>query len=570
MKLTRTFVFIMASALLLTACNRESEQPEVAVTANTNPLLAYVPADTAYVFANLEPVPEAITDAYVKRFQPALDVMSNQISQFQAAYQSGEHESDLGARLAAAVLDELGGSLSRESLEKIGISMNAHHAFYAKGIFPVIRIGLSDAQSLRDAIARIEAKMGYQMPVRELNGTSYWRASEDGMPVAVYIAILDQQLAISVFPVKAENSLLAAFLGQEMPGESMASSNALGILNSEKGYTPYGSGSLDIQKVADEILDPASYTRGLLGDGLNAELDSLDAVCVAELKSMIARAPRMTAGTTKLTANEMAMAYDLDIEGTLATALAALVPDVPSAAEGDHLLSASLAVKVGKLRQFVLDKAMAITASPYQCTNLQELNDQAAQLVTQLNIPMPPMVNNLLGLRVQLNDFDPAQAVRQGDGLLALHVEKPEMFVGMASMLVPGFENLDLANQAEPVKIPAEMTHVDGIDLFALMGKDAIGVAAGEKNVKDLAAFMNAKPQGNGTLFSVSYDIGKQMAAQAAFVKQVNLNMSDERSAVDELNDAVRETYTQMLERSRLEVHLTPAGLRVDSSLTFK
>ena len=570
MKLTRTFAFILASALLLTACNRESEQPEAAATANTNPLLAYVPADTAYVFANLEPVPEAITDAYVKRFQPALDVMSNQISQFQAAYQSGEHEGDLPARLAMAVLDELGGSLSREGLEKIGISVNAHHAVYAKGIFPVMRVGLGDAQSLRDAIARIEAKMDYQMPVRELNGATYWRAGEDGTPVAVYIAILDQQLAISVFPVNAESSLLAAFLGQEMPGESMASSNALGILNSEKGYTPYGSGSLDIQKVADEILDPASYTRGLLGTGLNAELDSLDAVCVAELKSMIAKAPRMTAGTTRLTANEMAMAYDLDIEGTLATALAALVPNVPAAAEGDHLLSASLAVKVGKLRQFVLDKAVALAASPYQCANLQELNDQAAQLVTQLNIPMPPMVNNLLGLRVQLNDFDPAQAVKQGDGLLALHVEKPEMFVGMASMLVPGFEDLDLANQSEPVKIPSEMTHLNGVDVFALVGKDAIGMAAGEKNVKDLAAFMNARPQDNGTFFSVSYDIGRQMAAQAAFVEQLNLNMSDAHAADGEYSAAVREAYTRMLGRSRFEVRLTPAGLRVDNSLTFK
>ena len=570
MKLTRTFAFILASALLLTACNRESEQPEAAATANTNPLLAYVPADAAYVFANLEPVPEAITDAYIDRFQPVLDVLSKQLSQFQAAYQSGEHEGDLPARLAMAVLDELGGSLSREGLEKIGISVNAHHAVYAKGIFPVMRVGLGDAQSLRDAIARIEAKMDYQMPVRELNGATYWRAGEDGTPVAVYIAILDQQLAISVFPVNAESSLLAAFLGQEMPEKSMASSNALGILNSEKGYTPYGSGILDIQTVADEILDPASYTRGLLGTGLNAELDSLDAVCVAELKSMIAKAPRMTAGTTRLTANEMAMAYDLDIEGTLATALAALVPNVPAAAEGDHLLSASLAVKVGKLRQFVLDKAVALAASPYQCANLQELNDQAAQLVTQLNIPMPPMVNNLLGLRVQLNDFDPAQAVKQGDGLLALHVEKPEMFVGMASMLVPGFEDLDLANQSEPVKIPSEMTHLNGVDVFALVGKDAIGMAAGEKNVKDLAAFMNARPQDNGTFFSVSYDIGRQMAAQAAFVEQLNLNMSDAHAADGEYSAAVREAYTRMLGRSRFEVRLTPAGLRVDNSLTFK
>ncbi len=136
--------------------------------------------------------------------------------------------------------------------------------------------------------------------------------------------------------------------------------------------------------------------------------------------------------------------------------------DIPSATDGNYLLSASLAIKVGKLREFVLEKATALAASPYQCTRLQDINDQAARLVTQLNVPMPPMINNLMGVRVMINDYDPAKAFTQGEGLLALHVDKPEMFVGMASMMVPGFENLDLANQTEPVRIPSDMTHARG------------------------------------------------------------------------------------------------------------
>ncbi len=76
-----------------------------------------------------------------------------------------------------AVLDELDGTLSTESLEKLGISLQSHHAVYANGVFPVIRLGLGDEQELRDAIARIEAKMGYEIPVQNLNGSAYWRVS---------------------------------------------------------------------------------------------------------------------------------------------------------------------------------------------------------------------------------------------------------------------------------------------------------------------------------------------------------------------------------------------------------
>jgi hypothetical protein len=570
MKLSRTFVLILASALLFTACNKESEEAAIVAKEKINPLLAYVPADTAYVYADLEPVPEEITDVYINRFQPVLDVMSEQISRFQADYQSGEHHDDHAARLASAFLDELGGSPSKESLSKLGISLQAHQAIYAQGVFPVIRLGLSDAQAMRDAIARIETKMGYQLPVKDLNGTAYWRINGDDMPVAMYMAILDDQLALSVFPVKGEDRLLAALLGQELPAQSMATGNALGKMNKDKGYSGYGSGILDIQKLADEVLNPDSFTRSLLGPEVNTNLKSLDAVCVAEIKSMIAKAPRMTFGNTRLNAGEVAMRYDLEIENSLAGGLAALVSDIPSAVAGDYLLSASLAIKVGKLREFVLEKATALAASPYQCGNLQQLNDQAGQLATQLNIPMPPMINNLLGVRVMLNEFDPSADISEGNGLMAVHVDKPEMFVGMASMIVPGFENLDLANQKEPVRIPPEMTYVEGLDVFALMGKNAIGLSFGEQHVKDLEGFMGAKSQDDGTLFSISYDMGKQMEIQTALAEQFQMEPDGDQSAVHEYSAAVEKVYTDMLDRSQIDVRLNSSGLHIDTDLTFK
>jgi len=567
MKFTRILALIAGTTLLLTACNREEA---VTIKENTNPLLAYVPADTAYVFAALEPAPKEITDAYVARFQPVLDVISKQVAQFRAEYDSGDYEGNKIATLATAVLDELGGNVSSDSLEKLGISMQEHHAFYAMGVFPVIRIGLSDARELRNAISRIETKMGFEIPVRELNGASYWRVAEDGMPVGVYIAILDQQLAISAFPVGAEDSLLAALLGQEMPEQSIASTNALAIMNSKKGYTGYGSGILDLQKLADEMLNPDSATHLYLGENIQFDPASFGEVCIAEAKSMVAKAPRMTAGTTSLTANEIGMRYEVEIENSLASSLVALVSDTPVAVDGDHLLSGSLALQIGKLRTFVLEKVNAIVASPYQCEKLQQLNQNAIELAEQLNIPMPPMVNNLMGVRIRLDDFDPQGEIVQGEGLLALHVDKPEMFVGMASMMVPGFEDLDLSNQSEPVRIPSEMLHMEGFDVFALMSDNAIGASIGEQHAGDLADFMAAKPQDGGTFFSVSYDMAKQMEIQAAFSEGQYGNQDSDHAPDEELSRAVRETYTAMLDRSRVDMRFTGTGLVIDSKITFK
>lgn len=572
MKLIRTLALIAGVALLFTACSKESDEVAETIKANTNPLLAHVPADTAYVFAALEPSPEEVVDAYLARFQPVLDVMSKQIEQFQADYAAGEYEDDEIARFATAILDELGGELSSESLDKLGISMQAHHAFYGMGVFPVIRLGLSDSQAFRDVIGRVEVKMGFDMPEKNLNGTNYWSITGNGMPVGLYIAILDHQLAISVFPASAEDKLLGAFLGQEMPVQNIGSTNALAIMNADKGYTSFASGFIDLQKLADEMLNADSETHTYLGPGMKFDPGALGPVCLAEFKTMVAKAPRMTAGTTMLTANEIGMRYELEIESSLAGGLVALVSDTPAAEEGDNLLSGSLALKVGKLRTFLLEKASALIASPYQCEELQELNQNAARLVKQLNIPMPPMVNNLMGLRVRLDDFDPSGEIPMGNGLLALHVDKPEMFVGTATMLIPGFDTLDLANQTEPVKIPTELMYlqVDGLNVFALMSDDAIGVAVGEQQAKDLGGFLDAKPQQTGTFFSLSYDMAKQLEIQDGFSRKLGIKPGDHHSAVDEFSDAFRSSYTSMLGRSRLDVRFTDDGMTIDSRMTFK
>ena len=264
------------------------------------------------------------------------------------------------------------------------------------------------------------------------------------------------------------------------------------------------------------------------------------------------------------------MRYELEMENSLASGLAALVSDTPVAEDGDHLLSASLALQVGKLRNFVLEKVNAIVASPYQCEELQELNQNAAELLTQLNIPMPPMVNNLMGVRLKVENFTPGGQVPQGDGLIAIHVVKPEMFVGMASMMVPGFENLDLANQSEPVRIPAEMLHMEDLDVYALMSDDAIGAAVGEQHASELVSFMAANPQDDGTFFSVSYDMAKQIEIQMAMEEMYAANPDDDQSPADELSEAVMESYTTMLGRYNVNMRFTGDGLVIDSTMNFK
>ena len=58
-------------------------------------------------------------------------------------------------RRLAALLDEFEGKLNREGLESLGWDPQSSNVIYGVGAFPVARMGLSDAATLRATILRV-------------------------------------------------------------------------------------------------------------------------------------------------------------------------------------------------------------------------------------------------------------------------------------------------------------------------------------------------------------------------------------------------------------------------------
>jgi hypothetical protein len=80
---------------------------------------------------------------------------------------------------------------------------------------------------------------------------------------------------------------------------------------------------------------------------------------------------------------------------------------------------------------------------------------------------------------------------------------------------------------------------------------------------------MSAKSQDNGTFFSISYDMAKQLEIQAAMSEKFDISMDKDHSHGDELSKAVRESYAAMLGRSRVDMRFTPSSLVIDSNISF-
>ncbi len=561
---------LLLTGLLAVACSRQDDMAGTAA----NPLLAFVPADTPYVIANLEPTPADIVDAWLVRLQPLLEQAQLHLDAFQEDLQAAPSEIDPSfAALASAILAELDGKLNRAGLESLGISLESVNAIYGHGLFPVARIGLRDPLALRDTIARIEASSGMPIPEHQSGGRSYWKIENRNGGIAAFVSILDDHVAFGVAPLAAEMEFLPEFLGERMPDESLAGSGALLQLNRAKGFTPWGSGYLDVAGAVEELLVPSSRTAAWLNALGDYRPGDVPQACAAEARLMAGFTPRMVAGVTEMTADTVGMRYQLEIEPSLAGELADLVADVPPASRNPaYALTLSLGIRVGALREFLLEKFNAMAASPFQCPQLAHLNQQIMQAATSLNQPMPPFIGNLKGLRAALSELDAAKidpmAMR---GLMSLEVVSPQMVIGMASMMIPGFEELDIQPGNDPVRLPEELISVvtPETEIHAVMTSDAIGLSIGKGLQDELMDFMELEQDNDGAFLSVEYDMAAMAGVQSQQFEQWQTDSGEQNENLQAQAELVA-LYRDMLDRGRQEFRFTEEGLTIDNRMSFK
>lgn len=188
---------------------------------------------------------------------------------------------------------------------------------------------------------------------------------------------------------------------------------------------------------------------------------------------------------------------------------------------------------------------------------------------------MPPFVNNFRGLRISLSEmmldreFIPADA----QGHLALHVEQPEMFVGMAQMFLPDLSTLALEPGAEPVELPASLIPVPGLVAFAAMSDEAIGLSVGAGEEASLQEFLARKPGPEGMFLSASYDTAAYLDytdRMASAMQDDDADNGDPAEAVHAIGMAARSAFRDMADRSHTTLRFGPSGLVIDGRMSFK
>lgn len=569
MNLSRT----LALAILLSLTAACGSKPD-----EDSPL-AFVPADTPYVFANLKGIPEKVSEPWFALQEP----LNAAYGEFLAAMRNDAANlpgRGAGERLLP-LLELFEGKLSAQGFEEMGFRRDGLGAFYGVGMVPVLRVELADEQAFRGLIAELEQRRGEVIPVAEIDGQPYWRvaSTEQHVPELVF-AVVGKHLVVTL-DFDAKGPQLAALLGLQRPEHSLLDSGELEALNEEYGFTPYGTLLVDTRRLVGLLGgDDAGGSAGMLN---NAGVPMTPA-CRRELVTAAEALPRLVSGYDELSAERADMRMVAELRPDLAAGLRPLAAPVPGLGGGERLpFDFGIGIHLDKLAEFLQARAAAVAADPYRCPWLAPLNSggNAQQLA-----PLYMAAGWFSGARLALSELRwQGREPEAIEGVLVVASPNPAALIGMAQGFLPQLAGLNLSPGSGPQPLDTSalgaMFPAAAGQPYIAVDEQAIGVAVGADAPAQLTERLEAAAPKVPPLLHIGYDgalygallenLGA-IAEDAAGAAEDAAGASPDRQALTQVRlfeDALREIWRRV-DRAEFDVLVTERGLEVRQQLTLK
>lgn len=581
MRSIRFTALALPLALALAACGKK---------APPDTLLGYVPADTPYVFANLEPTPKAINDAWMKSFEPMLGHYETMLNSTAKALEAEDAEGDpavreRAARVIRALAAEFSGKLTLEGIQTLGFSTEPRFAMYGVGLVPVVRLELKDAEAFKALVARVEQRVGESMPVATVDGQSFWRVPLPDAPLAAALAVHDGDLVMTLVPASGSDDLIRGLLGLTLPERTLADDNRIAALNERLALTPHGSGYIDTVRLMESVLAERTpiekeFLQALRAsqsdDGDAPALDTpVSETCRGELLAIARKFPMLSFGNAKIDARAVDTVFVLETESTMAQQIAGLAAPVPGLGTPDGaLMHVGFSLDIDKLMRFVDAQAAAVAAAPFACEELKELNSSFADLKTQMANPMMFAAAPVLrGFNARLTRFAmPADDAGTPDiaGKLVIASDNPQSLIALAGNFAPQLPAMGLTPGSGVQPLPAEMAPPGAPPIHVALEEKAIALSFGAGEEAGLADYAKAAPTNPPPLFALGYS----GSFFDVIMAQASEGMEDlpeaEREEMAQSLELVRQFYGQTLDRIDMTMIATSRGIEFHQSMRLR
>lgn len=476
MRPTKRLIALGVASVLLAACGHKDKDAP----------LAFVPADTPYVAANLDKLDD---DAYDAIIAQANSELPGQVGQMKSYAQDLETRGNAdGARLLRALAAEFDGKPADAALKNMGIDIKAGSAVYGIGLSPVARVALADTAAWDAFVGRLETAYGKKLETADAGGQAYRHVALSDSGVQLVIATVGKQGVVSLLPADAAQPLVRQALGVDRPEKNIQDDGRLADLAKAKGYKDYVVGQLDLTRLLPLVAggkDPLFSSFLKRQSAKTGEpVPALPPSCQTEATRIAARVPSLSFGYTKLDVHHQEQRVDVALADDITKAFSGLKVELPGlGSDADAPFDISLALPVEQVRTFFTAQAEAVAAKPFECPAFASMNDSFAKLGSMMQQAAIPPIGDVRGLRIVIDSFKAAataQQMPQFTGRVVLATRNPAGLLAMGQAMLGG--SFKLAADGKSAPLPQNITGMLGMPGFAAMNDKAIvfGLGAGE------------------------------------------------------------------------------------------
>jgi hypothetical protein len=592
MRVSKRYLALAVAGVLLAACGHKDKDAP----------LAFVPADTPYVVANLDVLDDDTRKALLAQADAQLP---GQLAQLKAAAEDMKEKDADTANLLKAFIAELDGKNIETFAQNAGLNIKGRSALYGLGLAPVVRFDLTDPKAFDAFVGRLETAYGKKLDTATEGGVTYRKHVTAEAGTQVILAVVGKQAVAAVLPADAAQPLLRQALGLDRPAKNIQDDGRLDKLAKDKGYKPWAVGQVDLVRLLPLIAsgkDPlfaAMYKAhqqaesAKTGEPVTTQ-QAISPACETDAARIASRVPAMSFGYTQLDAKHQDLRWDMALAEDITKAFSGLKVELPGlGAAGDAPMDVALALPVAQLRTFWSAQAEAVAAKPFACPSLTNLNEGFAKLGQVAQQAAMPPFGDLLGLRVSLDSFDVGGegATPKFTGRVLVGTVNPAGLVAMGSMASPALAQLKLTPDNKPVALPQDMTAALGQPVWVAMGEKALALAIGQGQDAKLEGMLKA-PAGDAGRMSRVHISGdmyvswiKAMEDKSDRLKQLTDSVNHDEEGAEDGDQAAKaqaaaerakaqfETMRQQAERIKAisgEVHVENAGLVMTTQTELK
>jgi hypothetical protein len=563
---------------MLAGCGKDEESVETSSAfSSDSTLLKYVPADSPYVVASLEPLPDDVMDEIEPMLDKVLRSYRSVLEEVVVANQAEmteEQQNSEEAQRTKALVEELSTLMSVQGIRDAGIARDSLMAFYGNGLLPVMRIGLSDSALFEAAIERIEERAGSQMPVAELADQSY--RYFDAEEVRIVIAVVEDQAVFALVPSVFDDAQTGRALGMTLPESSILEATVLQDIISKYDYTNHVVGFVDVAAIAERFVGQPTGLDVDLMALLEHDNDDLSDACKAEIREVAGVAPRMVIGYTGISPNRFDSNIVFELRDDIAAGLQALPAVVPGlGGDSGGLMSFGMSLDVKAARSFMEARLDAMEADPFECEHFADVQGGVAQARESLQQPLPPMVYDFKGFLAVIDEIEGLDVATQTpptsvDGSFLLAMDNAQGLVAMGAMFSPELAALNLQPGGDPVALDLPQLQAMGISAFAALTDSAVAISVGEESESEVQGMLDANGSTPAPFMSFSIDAARYYSFMGEAIAAGEVG---EDAPTPEMKDALQnlmQSVADLYDRMSGDVLFTENGIEMHMTETLK